>query len=908
MLKFYESIETLKSFLKENTRAFKVIINTDTTLSIRLVCDDQQILSVLPKHSDVKIYIEEVYTEDEYNNDEFLRDSLNNEIDWTYKKRFNSFDYKRKLDFNIPIISFYSYKGGVGRTTSLITFATYYSNIEEKNIVILDFDFEAPGIINFFDIDFKENPKNGVVEYILDAQSSIEELNFKNYYIEVSKKYSGKGNMYVLPAGNIFDLENTKSYLEGLSRIDINTAESILKKLEQLLNKIKQELNPDIILIDSRTGFNDIFGLLSYSLSDTVIGFFTNNKQTAPGLEIFLEMMKHDYSPNFIIINSQIHFDRGYKKRFEIFQKKIENIFHATLENTTYMERIPVLIDLGTEDEDSDEFLDFIRTKYKLTNYQYFFNLITDLIEDSTKKPYAECRANESNLCSEISVLKHSLLTNVLNNYPKLYAEDTNDIHPPFSKDFIKNNFYIRTCMEDIFNFDKFLLIGGKGSGKTAFYIALMDQDFVNHLQRKANKTQKKYLFTEIISLKTDKQKNKYFPINLLKDFQHKDYRFYKRFWQVYILNSLALNGIKNYTFDFQPIELNDKQTSKIEDFFLKYIEDSFDKIENEFIQLDHYLKKYDINLIMTFDQLDFIVQPNFWNTAIIPLIDFSKNNSYFKIYSKLFIRRDLFEKLTNYTNKESLRDTNSINLEWSKDEIFGFFFKIIFTYAKEEFFQIMEQYSNNKFINSIKQEIEKKFNQIPLERYYLDPLIETFFGKYAYDGHIQFKRQKFGYIYDWFYKNLKNSDNTISLRPFLDMIKEAIKRHLESDDFALNINPILPAKFHTNTDVRKIAVEKHFNDLASEAGNEDLKTIIEHIRNTASTFPKKFRKRVLEGQVYEEFLEYLFQTLSLEITNVNDIEEILKINGIIKIDFIKSNYKKVEFAFLYKYYLGLAG
>lgn len=58
MLKFYESIETLKSFLKENTRAFKVIINTDTTLSIRLVCDDQQILSVLPKHSDVKIYIE----------------------------------------------------------------------------------------------------------------------------------------------------------------------------------------------------------------------------------------------------------------------------------------------------------------------------------------------------------------------------------------------------------------------------------------------------------------------------------------------------------------------------------------------------------------------------------------------------------------------------------------------------------------------------------------------------------------------------------------------------------------------------------------------------------------------------------------------------------------------------------
>ena len=274
--------------------------------------------------------------------------------------------------------------------------------------------------------------------------------------------------------------------------------------------------------------------------------------------------------------------------------------------------------------------------------------------------------------------------------------------------------------------------------------------------------------------------------------------------------------------------------------------------------------------------------------------------------------QKTLFEKLSNYTNKESLRDVNSINLEWSKDEIFGFFFKVVFAYTNEEFFEIMKIYNgeNEKFIKPIKNEISKKnrYNQVPLEKYYLMPLVETFFGKYAYVGKNEFKRKMFGLMYDWFYNNLKNADDTISLRPFLDLIKEAIKRYLDSNNFDKFEKPILPAIFHTNKEVRKIAVKRHFEDLASEAGNEDFRKIIEHIQNTASSFPKKFRKRILEGKIYEEFLEYLFNNLDLNVKNVNQIEEILIINGVIKVDFIRSNYKKAEFAFLYKYYLGLEG
>ncbi len=133
MLKFYECIDKLKEFLEQETKNFKIIVNTDTTLSVRVVSEDRDIFEKIENFCNIKIYVEEFYSEEEYRYDKFLQKSLNNSIDWSFKKRSDSFSYNKKFDFNIPIVSFYSYKGGVGRTTSLIAYASYYSNVKEKN-------------------------------------------------------------------------------------------------------------------------------------------------------------------------------------------------------------------------------------------------------------------------------------------------------------------------------------------------------------------------------------------------------------------------------------------------------------------------------------------------------------------------------------------------------------------------------------------------------------------------------------------------------------------------------------------------------------------------------------------------------------------------------------------------------
>jgi MinD-like ATPase involved in chromosome partitioning or flagellar assembly len=920
MLKVYKFLYELEEFLKikkndKSIEAYKIIVDLDTSLIVKVVSDSdiiRQEIENLPYS--INIYIEDIISIQEYNNEEYLQHTINNEVDWSFKKRFDSFSFKKKLNFDIPIVSFYSYKGGVGRTTSLITFANYYAYHHQKNVVILDFDFEAPGVINFFDIDFVENPKNGVIEYILDSQASTEALNFNDYYVEVSKKFSGDGSIQIMPAGNIFNFENIESYIEGLARIDINSAETIVQKIEKLLNTIKKELNPDLILIDSRTGFSDVFGLLSHSISSSVVGFFTNNKQNTPGLEMFLHTMIQNDSPNTLLVNSQIHHDTQHTSRFKKFKEKVDEItinmtgdsfsFHSI-----FIERVALFTEIGSSDEEIEDYIYFIKNKISNTSYKDFFDALIQSLPNKTTLHIGNTADTIKNNISTIE-LKKELLFKLQENLPELYADNIQ-----YDENFMQNQFYFRNCMEDIFNKDKFLLIGGKGTGKTALYNALKNDNFILALQNKANKAQIKVKIIDIISISTDQAKTKYFSIDNLNNDEIKDKNFfYKRFWQIYILNSLAIEHQKlgyNFT-NFIPLILNETNTAEAKQFFEKFIYDDtkFGLIQEELHALDKFLKLKDINLFITFDQLDFIAIPSTWNETIAPLLEICRSFSYQKIQAKVFIRRDLFEKLSNITNILSL-GTKSISLEWTKDEIFAFFFKIVIAYTKEQFFQIMENYgdTNQSLIDSIKKYLNKpqKYNQIPLEEYYILPFVHTFFGEYAYVGDDKKKEKSFGTIYDWFYNNLKNADNTISLRPFLDLISKAIDKYITSDKFHDHEKPILPQKFHTNQEVRIYAVERHFRDLAREKGNEDLDMIITFMHD--SKFPAKFRRRVLIGEKYEEFLQYLSAQLQdLKAKKTNEIEDILIINGIAKITRIKSNRKKAEFALLYKYYLGLEG
>ncbi len=927
MLILFETIRKIETILidlkeKKTIIDYRLILKLNMSVNLFIVTDtisDIEFDSILNTEN-IDIDLEKL-TKDDLESDEYYRNLFNNSkpIDLGLRRSLsNIIEYDDDIEStsSCPIVSFYSYKGGVGRTTALALFASHYAMHNGKKVFIIDCDFEAPGLINFYGIRNDELAKNGLVEYIVDKEAAFD-INLKdNYIYEVSRRYSGDGEIYLMPAGNVFDDADRFDYLEALARLDFHSTSTIANQLKALIIDINNQFSPDVILIDSRTGFNDVFGIIANKLSNIVVGFFGNNIQNKPGLHFFLNtLLRKKRYVGIILVLSIIQ--TSFNKELKLFINQIDEYIQSNVSDaldnlpalpSLYLSRDPSLEKIGTENEDADDFITLIQQQ-KLSDYLDLFGKIEQEISAILPKDNGYIKNQFENEQKQTSSqLKQTILTKLSDNFPETYADNIN-----FNDSFINSEFYFRKCMEDIFNHDKFLLLGGKGTGKTAFYQALREDFFSSHLRKRAQKQNINYQVINIISLENDtaRNKNKFidssasFPQSEITDPEY----FYKRFWVVYIWNAIRLDdsktGFKSKSnLEVKGIYNDDATTNYLKEYILD--KDLFSEIENDLYDFDNFLKAKDFYVMIIFDRLDNVVKPNLWSNAVSPLIRYCRTNNFNRILPKLFVRRDLFSKIANLTNKESL-EKQAINLEWQEDELFAFFFKVIFAHCQNEFFDYLSIIKSNdqEIIKKIKQKIDRKnsYNQLSPDKYLLKPLVESFFGKYADTGGTS----RYGEMYDWIYRNLKNADSTISLRPFLDLIRYAIKKANESglnkDDF-----PILSPKCITKGEVRAKAVERHFKDLASEEGNEVLSLIINDIRNN------KVSKRLKISSLFQKDFEKLMHEIiqqhkELQDTNTSfhDLEKMLTLNGIISVSYAKYQpYKKYTFAYLYHYYLGL--
>lgn len=206
-------------------------------------------------------------------------------------------------------ITFYSYKGGVGRSLTLSNIAMRLADLGKK-VCIIDFDLEAPGLHLKFNkhIDQLEI-KNGIVEYISDFQNkNFVPKNIDEYVTEVNYLGTLNGSIKLIPAGNIYSNE----YWKNLSSInwkdlfysDENNGINLLLHLKEL---IKKDLNPDFILIDSRTGITDISGIAMTLLADSVVTLAANNEENISGTARIIKSLMNNEN-NLLGKLPKIHF------------------------------------------------------------------------------------------------------------------------------------------------------------------------------------------------------------------------------------------------------------------------------------------------------------------------------------------------------------------------------------------------------------------------------------------------------------------------------------------------------------------------------------------------------------------------------------------------------------------------
>jgi hypothetical protein len=117
-------------------------------------------------------------------------------------------------------------------------------------------------------------------------------------------------------------------------------------------------------------------------------------------------------------------------------------------------------------------------------------------------------------------------------------------------------------------------------------------------------------------------------------------------------------------------------------------------------------------------------------------LINFWNYSNYKRIHSKLFLRSDLYKKIRGLNNSQELVN-KSISIEWTKEEIFNYFFNLVKLYVKEDFISAIKSFDfkslsnddlgwRDKFINDF-----NNIKQINQDEYVLRRLCWVFFGQY---------------------------------------------------------------------------------------------------------------------------------------------------------------------------------
>jgi len=226
------------------------------------------------------------------------------------------------------IVTFYSFKGGVGRTLALANIACLLAEDERhpQRVLVWDLDLDAPGITRLFPP--RRPRRSGFIDYAFEYAKTGELKDVRDYIY--STEIPG---IDVLPAGTV-----DANYATQLDQIDwrellssTETTGNLFTEVVRQLSTTSEESVYDYILIDSRTGLNDQAGICTQLLPELIVVLFRMNDQNLDGLEFVVPSIKQrvekirGFKPNIIPVVSAI--TGGHQERFQKRRKRATNIF-----------------------------------------------------------------------------------------------------------------------------------------------------------------------------------------------------------------------------------------------------------------------------------------------------------------------------------------------------------------------------------------------------------------------------------------------------------------------------------------------------------------------------------------------------------------------------------------------------
>lgn len=187
-----------------------------------------------------------------------------------------------------PRIVFFSIKGGVGRSTALAACAWKLAQLGRR-VLVLDLDLESPGLSSSL-LPTERQPTYGITDWLVEDLVDNGDAVLSNMI--ATSELSREGLIHVVPAHGM----QAGEYIAKLGRvwmpkIDTQGAhEAWSARLRRLLQQIEACTRPDVILIDSRAGIDEVASTCITDLGANLILLFAlDSSQTWSGYRILFD-------------------------------------------------------------------------------------------------------------------------------------------------------------------------------------------------------------------------------------------------------------------------------------------------------------------------------------------------------------------------------------------------------------------------------------------------------------------------------------------------------------------------------------------------------------------------------------------------------------------------------------------
>ena len=201
-------------------------------------------------------------------------------------------------------VTFYSFKGGVGRSMALINVAGILAG-RGFRVLALDMDLEAPGISYLMQDETHKTAESrpGFVDLLADACSrgpeadlfaldptDVVERYTYAYTVPEAIRQSDEGLLHIMPAGRLNG--DYQARLDALTLGQLyrdGHGQPLIAAFKQVLREARRF---DFVFIDSRTGFSDEAGICTRDLADCLMIVMGLNRQNVEGTAAFLRSLR----------------------------------------------------------------------------------------------------------------------------------------------------------------------------------------------------------------------------------------------------------------------------------------------------------------------------------------------------------------------------------------------------------------------------------------------------------------------------------------------------------------------------------------------------------------------------------------------------------------------------------------